>query len=114
MSLQRRRGQYAEIYPSVLTEDNRGNELYVVDMEADPIKVRAAFIPDRSARAEVPGQQEINVFSMILRADIPHLSLWSRVKWAGAEWDVVSPPALHFGVRATRHVTLSIRRRPSA
>ena len=43
--------------------DNRGNTVIAVD-ETNPITVRAAFIPQRSGKAEVSGQQQINVTPM--------------------------------------------------
>ena len=111
MSLQRRRGQTATVYSTKVVEDKRGNKHITVDM-TKPQTVRAAFIPDRSARAEVPGQQQINVFRMIVRADIEGVNLWSRVKWNGSEWDIVAPPAYHHGSRQVRHWSLTIRERP--
>ena len=77
-----------------------------------PHEVRAAFIPQRSARAEVPGQAQINVQRMIVAADLTDVNLWSRVEWAGSKWDVVTPPAYHHGTRRTRHWSIDIRERP--
>ncbi|MFI2673899.1 phage head-tail adapter protein [Streptomyces albidoflavus] len=91
--------------------DRRGNTVQSAD-PASPITVTAAFIPQRSARAEVPGQQQINVVRMLVRAGIEGLDLWSRVEWAGKSWDVVSPPAYHHGDRRTRHWSLDLRERP--
>ena len=116
MSLQRKRGQTAKVYKTKVVTDNRGNETKVVDM-LNPYTVRAAFIPDRSAKAEVPGQQKINVYTMLIRHDLEDIELWSRVEWvgpanAGPFWDIVTPPAYHQGSRHTRHWTLAIRERP--
>lgn len=91
--------------------DRRGNEHIRVD-EDNPIPVRAAFIPQRGARAEAPGQVQINVYRMIVAPDLPDVNLWSRVEWDGKSWDVVTPPALHPGTRQTRHWSLDIRERP--
>lgn len=112
MSLQRKRGQTARVYKTKVVQDNRGNDHKTVDM-VDPYIVRAAFVPDRSAKAEVPGQQKINVFTMLVRYDLDDIDLWSQVKWNGSDWDVVTPPAYHHGSRHTRHWTLSIRERPT-
>ena len=111
MSVQRRRGQRAFIYKSMSIVDNRGNVLSVAEDDG-PYEVRAVFIPQRSARAEVPGQAQINVTRMLIDADTEDVDLWSRVEWAGAMWDVVTPPALHHGSRRVRHWSVDIRQRP--
>ncbi|MCX2949934.1 hypothetical protein [Lentzea sp. NEAU-D7] len=111
MSHQRKRGQRARIWKTAQTTDRRGN--HVTRAEPDgPHEVRAAFIPQRSARAEVPGQQQINVTRMIVSADLEGVNLWSRVEWKGRQWDIVSPPQYHHGTRRTRHWSLDIRERP--
>ena len=113
MSYQRRRrGQPAVVYPTVETVDNRGHHSIQVDM-ANGIDVEAVFIPQRSARAELPGQQQINVTRMIVDPDLPNVNLWSRVLWRGVVWDVVSPPQYHHGAtRHVRHWSLDLRERP--
>ncbi|GGK13213.1 hypothetical protein GCM10010124_02220 [Pilimelia terevasa] len=110
MSVQRRRGQTALIWRTKTAIDKRGNTVVVADADG-PHEVRAAFIPQRSARAEVPGQQQINVTRMIVAADLPEVNLWSRVRWRGRDWDVVTPPAYHHGTRRTRHWSIDIRER---
>ena len=112
MSVQRRRGEAAIVYGTKIGLDNRGDEVVQVDLN-DPLHVRAAFVPQRSARAEVPGQQQINVVTMLVRDGLPNVNLWSRVNWDGKNWDVVSPPARHRGTRHTRHWSLDLRERPS-
>ncbi|MET9861964.1 phage head-tail adapter protein [Streptomyces smyrnaeus] len=111
MSVQRRRGQVALVWKTHTTTDNRGNEIRVADSDG-PHQVRAAFIPQRSARAEVPGQMAINVLRMIVDVDLEGVDLWSRVEWAGKQWDIVTPPAYHHGTRRTRHWSIDIRERP--
>lgn len=111
MTYQRRRGQRATVYPSKAEVDARGNVQRVPDMD-NPIEVRAAFIPQRSARAEVPGQQDINVTRMILTHEIENLDIWSRVHWRGSWWDVVTPANYHYGTRGVRHYSVDIRERP--
>ncbi|QXE37124.1 phage head-tail adapter protein [Streptomyces sp. GMY02] len=111
MSVQRRRGQKARVWKTTEIVDNRGNTVIVADPEG-PIEVTAAFIPQRSARAEVPGQQQINVTRMIVDSHLEGVSLWSLVEHAGRQWDVVSPPAYHHGDRRTRHWSIDIRERP--
>ncbi|MCX5236233.1 phage head-tail adapter protein [Streptomyces prunicolor] len=110
--MQRRRGVTAKVWKTVKHIDQRGNEVLVAD-PAGPHTVRCALIPQRSARAEVPGQQQINITRMIVDADLEDVTLWSRVEVHGQVWDVVSPPAYHHGDRKTRHWALDIRERPS-
>ncbi|QPB09922.1 head-to-tail connector complex protein [Streptomyces phage Sitrop] len=110
MSVQRRRGQKAKIWKTKLVEDRRGNKMLQADADG-PHEVRAAFIPQRSAKAEVPGQQLINITRMIVAADLEDVTLWSRVEVHGKQWDIVSPPAYHHGPRKTRHWSIDIRER---
>lgn len=113
MSFQRRRrGQPVTVYPSKLTTDNRGNHVRVVDLDS-PIATKAAVIPQRSAKAEVPGQAQIDVTRLLLSSDLgPDVDIYGRVTWQDEDWDIVTPPAYHHGTRHTRHWTLDIRRRP--
>jgi hypothetical protein len=101
----------AKVWKTVEHIDNRGNTVLVADPNGPHI-VRCALIPQRSARAEVPGQQQINITRMVVDADLPDVTLWSRVEVLGATWDVVSPPAYHHGDRKTRHWSIDIRERP--
>lgn len=110
-SVQRRRGQYVKVWKTKVVEDDRGNRIITAD-EDGPYQERAAFIPQRSARAEVPGQMEINVTRMILDPDLEDVNLWSRVEWQGQMWDCVSPPSYHHGTRHVRHWSIDIRARP--
>lgn len=111
MSHQRRRGQPVVIYPEKLIVDRRGNHVLGPDMDS-PIHTKAVTIPQRSAKAEVPGQAVIDVTRLIVGADLGEVGLQSRVEWNGEMWDVVTPPAYHHGTRHTRHWSIDIRRRP--
>lgn len=108
--LQRRRGVEVVVHPSVETEDRRGNR--TVRPLGDPVTVKAWLIPDRSAKAEVPGQQDIEVYLLGTKDDIGNVDIWSRVEWNGKWWDLASPPALHMGTRHSRHWTFTLRKRP--
>jgi len=86
-----------------------------------PLPIKGVFIPQRSARAEVPGQAGINVTRVLMDSDLPvrlenvgtgEVGLWGRVEWNGSAWDIVTPPAYHHGTRHTRHWTIDIRERP--
>lgn len=111
-SLQRRRGQWALVYRTKVITDSRGNKVEIVDM-ANPHRVRAAFIPQRSQRAELPGQQDIDIVRMLVDYRLTDVDSWSRVQWDGSMWDVVMPPAMHYGTRHSRHYSMDLRRRPS-
>ncbi|MEU6572293.1 phage head-tail adapter protein [Streptomyces sp. NPDC046805] len=110
--MQRRRGVDAVIYKSRYHTDNRGNQILVADDDG-PYRVKCALIPQRSARAEIPGQQQINITRMIVAHDLEGVELWSRVELLGKVWDIVTPPAYHHGERKTRHWAIDIRERPS-
>lgn len=112
MTRQRKRGLHAQVWRTTRYTDRRGNTTEMAD-PAGPLTVRCAIIPQRSARAEVPGQQQINVVRMIVGPELTDLSLWSRVEVLGKTWDVVTPPAYRHGSRRTRHWSLDLRERPS-
>ncbi|WP_405056968.1 hypothetical protein OG474_30040 [Kribbella sp. NBC_01505] len=112
MSYQRRRGQTATIWRIVKQTDNRGNEVKVADT-ANPWIVKAWATPQRSAKAEVPGQQKINVVRIGVDADLAGVEIYSKVIYDGKEWDCVTPPAYHHGSsRHVRHWSIDIRERP--
>lgn len=110
-SHQRRHGQPVTIYPEKLVEDRRGNHQLIVDRDG-PIHTKAVTVPQRSSKAEVPGQAVIDVTRLVVAADLGNVGIQSIVAWRGEEWDVVTPPGYHHGTRHTRHWTLDIRRRP--
>jgi hypothetical protein len=110
-SVQRRRGREVTFWAEQIVTDSRGNRVKVAD-PASKTTVRAAVIPQRSQRAEVAGQVAIDVTRVLVPADIPGVTLWSRAELDGEEWDLVTPPALHWGQRNTRHWTIDLRRRP--
>lgn len=110
MSLQRKRGLPAKVYRAVKQTDSRGN-VHKVVAPANPHEVRVWIYPQRSAKAEVPGQQHINVIR-IGTAVMDEVDLWSRVDFMGKSWDVVTPPAYHHGTRHTRHWSIDLRERP--
>lgn len=95
----------------MIVQDNRGNDV-ITPYPNDPVRVRAAQIPQRSSKAEVPGQQQINITRIICDPNLPDVNLWSRVRMDGRMWDVASPPALHYGTRRTRHWSIDLRERP--
>jgi len=110
--MQRDRGELAYIYPVTKTTDSRQN---VIEAPlSTPLTVRGVFAPDRSARAEVIGQQQVNIVRMLTSSDLSGVSLWSLVKWRNLWWDIVAPPGWHIGDRHTRHWSILIRQRPDS
>ena len=75
MSVQRRRGQTIRYWKSVTTVNLRGDKSE--QAEDGPYETTAWVIPQRSARAEVPGQQEINVNRIGIDVELD-VGLWSR------------------------------------
>lgn len=115
MTYQRqRKGIPAVFYPVIKQIDGRGNERKVHDADPDNALHRKVWqIPQRGAKAEVTGQQTINVVRIGVATDVPGVALNARVEFDGKVWDVVSPPALHTGGgRHTRHYSMDVRERP--
>lgn len=110
--MQRRRGRTALVYPVEEIEDRRGNRTQVPVEPA--LSIRAWAIPERGARAELPGQQQVKVIKIGTRHNLADVNLWSRVQWAGDWWDVVVPPEEHWGTRQTRHWSITLRWRPDS
>lgn len=111
-SKQRRRGLPVKFWPRRKVTDRRGNVKLEVDMSAAPYETTAVGIPQRGSRAEVPGQQEIDVVRFIMAALPEDAGLWARAQWMGDYWDVVAPPIYHHGTRHVRHWSIDCRRRP--
>lgn len=112
MTMQRKRGQAITLWPVVTVVDRRGNDVRAAD-KTSPIEERGWVIPQRSARAEVVGQQQINVIRIGIKANLAGVELWSEAEYDGKPWDLVTPPAYHHGTRHTRHWSIDLRERPS-
>lgn len=111
MSFQRKRGLPIKVFRSQVFKDLRDNEV-IRPVEVNYHNLRASITPVRGSRAEVPGQQEINVYHVTVAPDLAEVDLWSQVEWNGQRWDIVAPPVLHPGVRQTRHWSFDMRLRP--
>lgn len=113
MTYQRRRGQSAQIWRTEVHTDRRGNTTKAATSDG-PHEIRCWVIPQRSSRAEVPGQQQINIIRLGVDADLVDVEIWSRVFYAGKYWDIVTPPEYHHGTRRhTRHWSIDLRERPN-
>lgn len=111
MTYQRRRGITAKVWRSEMQEDDRGN-VHKVAVPADRHVVKVWIFPQRSGKAEVPGQQHINVIRIGVDADMEGVDMWGRVELMGKVWDIAAPPARHFGSsRATQHWSIDLRER---
>lgn len=109
--VQRRMGMPAIVYRSKVITDNRGNQQRVVDLE-NPHEIRVWAAPQRSSKASVPGQMDVDVMRLGTTADLEGVDTWSQVDFRGARWDVVAPAAYHHGTRDVRHWSIDCRRRP--
>lgn len=113
MSYQRKRNAIpARFHPVVKRIDGRGNERKLHDPDTY-IDTTVWVFPQRGAKAEVTGQQTVNVVRIGCQIDMPGVELGARVLFLDKEWDVVSPPSWHHGVsRHTRHYSMDVRERP--
>ena len=111
MTFQRRRGVEALIWRVVEQTDDRNN-VHRVAVPENAHKVQVWIFPQRGAKAELPGQQHINVVRIGTNSNLVDVELWSRVEFLGKQWDVVTPPSYHHGTRTTRHWSIDIRERP--
>ena len=117
MTYQRRRGLPATVWCTKLVQDNRGNDVVVID-DGCSHEVIVWHYPQRSSRAEVPGQVEINATRIgmdMVDLDgepIENLTIHSRVDFLEGTWELVVPPQYHHGTRHTRHWSLTIKQRP--
>ena len=101
----------ARVHKTMVVLDDRGNEHKTSDPD-NYYDEKVWSMPQRSARAEVPGQQQINVVRLGMTPHLEDVTIYSRVEWNGAEWDVVTPPAYHHGSRQVRHWSIDVRERP--
>lgn len=114
MTYQRKHGVQVKIWPQVLTTDTRNNRQWHADMDAEPIVTKCSWNPSRATVDDIPGQQEVDVGTIITDIGLPGVGTYSRVELFGAMWDVVNPPQLHVGAtRHVRHWSTKLRKRPS-
>jgi hypothetical protein len=105
----RRRGLPVTVYRTKTVTDSRGNEVNVVD-EDNPHTTFAWLYPQRSTRAEVIGQQHIEVTRIGVNV-LEDVDLWGRVELMGKVYDIAAPAAYHHGTRHTRHWSIDLRER---
>ncbi|MGO2778215.1 hypothetical protein [Glutamicibacter arilaitensis] len=96
------------IYPEVTVVDKRGNTVQVTSDV--PYKLRVTTSVDQGSDAELSGQVSIKVLRAMTRS--APLGTYSRIIYAGEEWDTAYPPRKTPGLtRATRHIEFGIRSR---
>lgn len=111
-SYQRKNARFAKFWPVHEVVDQRGNRVVEANFDVEPYVRKAHEMFEQSSRAEVPGQQQIDVRRLITDHDMPGVGLWSIVEFEGDLWDIIAPPRYFHGTRHTRHVSIMIRRRP--
>lgn len=113
-SHQRKRGRWIKFWPQEVTYDRRGNRILAVDLTKEPTRVRCVLQTDRTNRAEIPGQQDVDVVNCIVPANIPGMGMWARAQLEdNGRWlDVNAPPFYRHGTRHVRHWTIPLRYRP--
>ena len=116
MVTQRKKGHgiSAVAYPGVVRETRLGSHQMAAD-RSSPIAFTGWVIPQRSSRAEVAGQRDIDVIRIGVSPKLGHrIGLWSEIDLLGRTWDVVTPAAYHHGTPRTRHYSLDLRSRGDA
>lgn len=101
-----------EIWPTVERTNRRGDVVRGADVDAEPFVTYGSVSALRSQRAEVPGQQEVDIVRIAFNAPIPGLDTTSRVRIGESLYDVVTPPSKRHGSRHVQHWTVDLRRRP--
>ena len=110
MSLQRTRGIPIVLWAAVSRENKAGEITSVPDWDR-PYHTVASQRSERTARAEVPGEGEIEIIKVTVRPDVSGLNSWGRAWFMGTHWDVSAPPEYRHGTRHVRHLTLTLRSR---
>lgn len=100
------------VFPRTQQANRRGEEQWFPNWDA-PVKTRMGITVDRTSRAEVRGNVEIEVYQIRIPASIQGVGPGATILWDDAEWDVVAPPMVRpTRTHSVRHQTVQIRRRP--
>lgn len=98
--------------PRVKKANSRGEKIWTHDY-ANAQEFRIGLSADRTTRAEVRGDVEIEVYNARLPAKLLGLGPGGRILWDGSEWDFAAPPMARLHrTHSVRHYTVQIRRRP--
>lgn len=109
----KRNAQLATIKPTITQTDARGATVNMPDPNpANWLEdVKVWEFGQRSGKAEVPGQQAINVTRLGMEVQNARVDIWSRITFQGKEWDVVTMPKYSHGTKRNRHWSMDIRER---
>lgn len=107
-----------DFYPRVQKTNSRGSKIWVEDRENPVRGIKIGISTDRTSRAEVRGDVEIEV----INARFPYshegtplmgVGPGAQLHWDGTDWDIVAPPSIRkTRTHSVRHLTVQIRRRP--
>jgi hypothetical protein len=97
MSIPRHLRQDCVLYLTILSTDNRDQDVKVADM-ANPTPARAAFVSSTG-----------DTVIMLIDPLPDGLDTYSRVEWNGGMYNV-TPPGYHHGERHTHHWTAKLQR----
>ena len=99
-------------FPRVQQENSRGESQWAPD-RTSPQRVRMGITADRTSRAEVRGNVEIEMYDIRLPFKLKGVGPGAVIVWDGSEWDIAAPPMLRpTRTHSVRHITVPIRRRP--
>lgn len=99
-------------FPRTQQTNSRGESQWAPD-RTSPQRVRMGLTADRTSRAEVRGNVEIEVYEVRLPFKLEGVGPGAVVLWDGSEWDIAAPPMLRPSrTHSVRHITVQIRRRP--
>lgn len=104
-------------YPRVQKATTRGPKMWVEDRD-NPLELKIGISTDRTSRAEVRGDVEIEVINARFPYSVGGVPLegvgpGAILSWDGSDWDVAAPPSIRkTRTHSVRHLTAQIRRRP--
>lgn len=99
-------------YPRTQQTNRRGEDQWAPDW-SNPQRIRMGVSVDRTSRAEVRGNVEIEVYNARIPAHLQGVGPGAVLEWDGSNWDIVAPPMMRpTRTHSVRHQTVQIRRRP--
>lgn len=103
-------GDKCKVWYNKSVVNSTGEEVLIYD-EASSVVLDCVASSGRNARSKLPGQHEIEVFTLIVDFDV-RIEEFGVIFWQGEWWDIAAPPQRRFGAtRHVRHTTVPIRLR---